>query len=127
MAAGFGAVGFGTVPEELRRSAAAIAEALGEAPSVGWSGPSGEYGHAGVRAAFAGFVEDAERRARELAGIADRLRRGVEGSALAYEESDAAAAHTVLAAGAGVAAPPSAGAEPSELWKRLNPTEAEGR
>jgi hypothetical protein len=127
--------GFEAVPEELRASRSSIATALEEAAAATWQRPSGDYGHAGVQSAFAWFIRDAERRVGELGATVDGLGRGLGESAAAYEDSDAAAARTLVAAvedlgkqtarGARVAA--GAASKPSEVFKRLTPNRAEGR
>jgi hypothetical protein len=130
--------GFEAVPEELRSSARSIASALAEATGLSWRKPRGDYGHPGVQSAFAAFVEDAERRVATLAETAARLGRGLDESAGAYEGSDSGAAESLerlieglgsgsAGSGSGGMVAGGTGAEPSELWKKLNPTAAEGR
>jgi hypothetical protein len=135
------AAGFEVRPEELRGAARAIGEALGNAAGIAWGPPSGDYGHAGVQAAFASFVEDAERRVGELGAGAERLGRGLGESASAYEESDSAAARRLMRAVEDLFAQPAPGGgadgpfpggtyvpratippnKASRIWQRLNP------
>jgi hypothetical protein len=90
--------GFEAVPEGLRSSARSITAALGNAAGIAWCPPSGDYGHTGVRSAFAAFVADGERRVAALEHTAAGLARGLADSAGAYEDSEAAAVRTLLAA-----------------------------
>ncbi len=50
--------GFGAVPEELRFTAVKIGDVIDKVAGAAWPGPSGDYGHAGVQAGWAGFIEE---------------------------------------------------------------------
>ncbi|WP_409182466.1 hypothetical protein F9C11_39690 [Amycolatopsis sp. VS8301801F10] len=94
--------GFGAVPEELFRTANAIGDVVGSAAGLLWQGPSGDYGHRGVQAGWAGFVEEIQAEVARLTGIAQGHGDDLRTAAGKYAQSDAAATGTIGEFGAGL-------------------------
>lgn len=80
--------GFGSVPDELHRAAAAIADTVARAADVTWRGPSGDYGHEGIARAWSAFVEDAGTRLDSLRATAEEHGDGLGEAARRYLHAD---------------------------------------
>ncbi len=80
--------GFGAVPEELRRAAGQIGDVGDRTAGLVWSGPSGEYGHAGVAGAWELFIEDMRARVQRLRREADEHAIGLSAAASSYVDVD---------------------------------------
>ncbi|WP_063695756.1 hypothetical protein [Amycolatopsis orientalis] len=94
--------GFGAVPEELFRTANSIGDVIGSAAGLLWQGPSGDYGHPGVQAGWAGFVEEIQAEVARLTEIAEGHGDDLRTAAGKYAQSDAAATGTIGKFGAGL-------------------------
>ncbi|WP_205673055.1 hypothetical protein [Amycolatopsis nivea] len=94
--------GFGAVPEELFRTANSIGDVIGSAAGLLWQGPSGDYGHRGVQAGWAGFVEEIQAEVARLTEIAEGHGDDLRTAAGKYAESDAAATGTIGKFGSGL-------------------------
>lgn len=80
--------GFGAVPEESRQIANAITDAVGAAEGLSWDGPGGDYGHAGVRQGWSGFLADMRDRVSKLQTTADTQAENLKQAANSYVEAD---------------------------------------
>ncbi|GDY30633.1 hypothetical protein [Gandjariella thermophila] len=83
--------GFDAVADELRRAAGSIADAVGGVAGMVWQGPSGDYGHRGVQAGWARFVEDLKAQIQKLHDRAHQHGDNLIAAAAGYLESDAEA------------------------------------
>ncbi|WP_043843706.1 hypothetical protein [Amycolatopsis taiwanensis] len=83
--------GFGAVPDELRETAGRIADVAGGAIGMAWNGPSGDYGHAGVQAGWAQFVEDIKAQVEQLLEKANGHGDDLKAAAVKYLESEQSA------------------------------------
>ncbi|MFD2469633.1 hypothetical protein [Amycolatopsis silviterrae] len=94
--------GFGAVPEELFRTANSIGDVIGGAAGLLWQGPSGDYGHPGVQAGWAGFIEEVRAEVARLTENADGHGDDLRTAAGKYSQSDAAATGAIGKFGAGL-------------------------
>lgn len=83
--------GFGAVPDELRETAGRIVDVVGGAAGMAWQGPSGDYGHAGVQAGWAQFVEDVKGQVENLLEKAHGHGDDLKSAAVQYLESEQSA------------------------------------
>jgi hypothetical protein len=83
--------GFGAVPEELRFTAVKIGDVIDKVAGAVWQGPSGDYGHAGVQAGWAGFIEEMRGHVESLRDNADGHGRGLVAAAESYVDGEAGA------------------------------------
>lgn len=84
-------VGFGAVPDELRETASRIVGVVGGARGMAWQCPSGDYGHAGVQAGWAQFVEDIKGQVENLLEKAYGHGDNLSSAAVQYLESEQSA------------------------------------
>lgn len=80
--------GFGSVPDELQRTAGRIAETVDHVADVVWRGPGGDYGHGGVQAAWSRFMQDVEDQVRSLREKAGEHGDGLRDAARRYLEQE---------------------------------------
>ncbi|ATE54165.1 hypothetical protein [Actinosynnema pretiosum] len=80
--------GYRSVPDELRGTARSIGGAVDGVVGPHWRPPSGDYGHAGVQAGWADFIERAVLRVEELRERAEEHGRELEATAGAYVEQE---------------------------------------
>ncbi|ACU36579.1 hypothetical protein [Actinosynnema mirum] len=80
--------GYRSVPDELRGTAKSIGGAVDGVVGPHWRPPSGDYGHAGVQAGWADFIERAVLRVKELRERAEEHGRRLETTAGAYVEQE---------------------------------------
>lgn len=80
--------GFSTVPDELRQTAGSIGDAVGAVAGMVWQGPSGDYGHPGVQAGWAGFIEEMKAQVAALRDKANEHADGLRTAADQYQDSD---------------------------------------
>jgi hypothetical protein len=91
--------GFGAVSDELRQAAGAIGNVVGGVARMAWQGPSGDYGHPGVQAGWAQFVEDIKKQIKSLHDKAHEHGDNLLATAALYLESDADAGAALGKAG----------------------------
>jgi hypothetical protein len=91
--------GFGAVPDELHQVAGRIDDAVATVAGMVWQGPTGDYGHPQVQAAWASFLDDLQDEVdvlhRTVLGHGDQLRD----TAARYREVDDANAAALEKAG----------------------------
>lgn len=84
--------GFGAVPDELRQTAGRIVDAVAGVAGMAWRGPSGDYGHPGVQAGWAQFIEEIKAAVTKLQDKAHEHGDHLTAAAVKYLESEQAAA-----------------------------------
>lgn len=84
--------GFGAVPDELRQTAGRIVDAVAGVAGMAWRGPSGDYGHPGVQAGWAQFIEEINAAVAKLRDKAHEHGDHLTAAAVKYLESEQAAA-----------------------------------
>src|SRR5919199_47390 len=87
--------GFGAVPEELRNTAVRIDDVVSVVARAVWQGPSGDYGHAGVQAGWAGFIADMRRHVESLRDNADGHGQGLVATAGSYVDREVRAVELI--------------------------------
>ncbi|HKS43996.1 MAG TPA: hypothetical protein VJT49_02565 [Amycolatopsis sp.] len=80
--------GFRAVFDDLHQAANEIGDWVQGVAGLPWQGPSGDYGHAGVRAGWTQFIGDARAEVAQLAAKAGEHRDGLRAAAGRYLESD---------------------------------------
>jgi hypothetical protein len=120
--------GFRALPDELRHTAGKIGDVVSEVAGAVWQGPSGDYGHAGVQAGWAGFIEDMRSHVADLRAGAERHGAGLIATAQSYLDSEedarglvGASASLLDDAGSPVPAEMPTGFLPSSIAQRLDP------
>lgn len=94
--------GFGSVPDDLFKAASAIGDAVGNAGSLVWNGPSGDYGHPGVQDGWSQFIGDVKSAVNGLARAADSHSDNLKGNAVNYTEGEKDAVAVIGRAAAGL-------------------------
>ncbi len=120
--------GFRALPDELRHTAGRIGDVVSAVAGAVWQGPSGDYGHAGVQAGWAGFIEDMRGHVESLRAGAERHGDGLIAAAQSYLDSEEVALDLVGAsasllddAGSPAVAEMPTGFVPSSIAQRLDP------
>jgi hypothetical protein len=125
--------GFGTVPEELRHTAAKIGDVIGNVAAAVWQGPSADYGHAGVQCGYQLFIEEMKSHVESLRDKADGHGRNLATAATSYVDTEADAGAVITQAGQPLEAAGtgfSGGATGflhSSIAQRLNPADSAGQ
>jgi hypothetical protein len=101
--------GFGAIPDELRQTAGRIVDAIGGAEGMPWRGPSGDYGHAGVQAGWAQFIDDIKAEVKKLQEQGHTHGDDLKAAAVKYLESDETAGGQLGGLGELIDALPAAG------------------
>lgn len=80
--------GFRAVFDDLHRTANQIGDGVAAVAGLSWQGPSGDYGHPGVQAGWAQFLEDANAKIEKMLEKAGEHSDGLREAAGLYQESD---------------------------------------
>ncbi|MPY77688.1 MAG: hypothetical protein GEV04_04175 [Actinophytocola sp.] len=76
--------GYGAVPEQIRQAANDIGDVVGRAANRVWSPPKGDYGHPGVQAGWADFIDTMKKRVEDLKKQAEGHGEGLVEAAKTY-------------------------------------------